>query len=361
MPRLLAFLLAAAALAVHAPAPGQGTGARDAVTYFDRKEGKLATLTDALVKKETSAGIDVLVGGETRSIPSPDLVRVDYGNLPGVSASDLIVLRQIEEADDLAKLQAKYADLAKKAGAGSARTKRVLAFREAATAVKAADRRADPDEFRPDALRAVKLLTEFGKQFDKGWEVWPAARTAARMQMELGDFAGAAAILGRLARVADLTPDQRFDARLAEAGATLRADNGPAAAAVLDELGKDPNFPGTGPLRQKWAVLSAAAKLPKPPAGAAPSKPAGAAALEKAIADAPDPGARAVGYGLLGDLLRAHGQPRDAAWAYLWVDVVYPEDRSERVVALLRLAESFDALGDPDRAARFRDKLASAR
>jgi hypothetical protein len=319
-------------------APAFGQPARDGVTYFDRKEGKVVAVADAAITKESPAGIEFRTKGEMRTAAAPDVVRVDYGNLPGVSVSDLIALRQLEEADDLAKLQAKYADLAKKA---TGRAKRVLAYREGMTAARSADRRTDPAAFRPDADRAAGLLTEFAARAEPSWEVWPAARTAARLRMELGDFAGAAAVLGRLAAVPGLPAELRHEAKLAEAGAAQRAGS---ASGLLDALQKDATFPAAGPLRQRLTVLTA--------------EPA---ALEGAIAAADDPVARAVGYGRLGDWHSASGRPADARWAYLWVVTVYPQDRDERVVALHKLAATFDSLGDAERAARFRSDLPAAR
>ena len=336
-------LRSSAALVVFlSAAPAAAQPARDAVTYLDRKDNKLVVVPDAAVTKESPAGVEFKAKGETRTVAAPDILRVDYGSLPGVTAGDFIVLRQLEEADDLAKLQAKYADLGKKAGPAGARTRRVLAFREGMTAARAADRRTDPAAFRPDADRAATLLAEFAARPDPGWEVWPAARTAARLRMELGDFAGAATILGRLTKVPGLPPELQIEAKLAEAGAALRAGGG---AKLLDELRTDPSVPASGPLRDRLTVLTAAAGPP----------------LEAAVAAASDPVARAVGYGRLGDWHLSAGRPADARWAYLWVAVVYTQDRDERVVALHRLAEVFDALGDADRAARFRAELPAAR
>lgn len=353
----VAFLLAAIVL-TNGPVRAQPSANKDAIAYFDRKEGKVVTVTDTAVRKESAAGVEIPSGTSAKFIPAPDIVRIDYGGLPGLTFADLSAVRALEETDDPAKVQARYGELLKKVGGQSPKTKRYLAFREAMAAAGLADRQTKPDEFRPEAERAAKLLAEFAEQNDKSWEVWPAARTAARLRMELGDFAGAAAILGKLAKNPDLTADLRADVRLAEAAARLRAGESPA----WDEIERDPQFPTSGPARQKLAVLKVASKFPKPVPGSAPIKPADAvAAMEKAIADAADQEARATGFNFLGDLYRAHGLPRDAMWAYLWVDVVYAQDKDERVIALHRLAEAFEAAGDADRAAQFRDKLPTAR
>jgi hypothetical protein len=357
---LFAITTAAIVLAVHAPVRGQGTGAKDLVVYFDHGRGEAVTVADAVVRKESAAGIEFLAGKDAKTVPSPDILRVEYGGLPGLTVGDVIAIRQLEEADDLAKTQAKYADLLKKAGPASPKTKRYLAFREAITGAKQADQRTKPEEFRADAERSIKQLTEFAQQNDKSWEVWPAYRTAARMQMELGDFVAAADTLGKLAAAPDLGPDLRADVRLDEVVAKLRS--GGDVADDLTRIEGTERIPPAGRLRDRLNVLKVAANFPKPSGRTAPAKPVEAvAAMEKAIADAATPAARATGYGLLGDLYSAHGLTRDAMWAYLWVDVVYPQDELGRVVALHRLAAVFETLGDGDRAELFREKLPAAR
>jgi hypothetical protein len=44
-------------------------------------------------------------------------------------------------------------------------------------------------------------------------------------------------------------------------------------------------------------------------------------------------------------------------WAYLWVEVVYSQDRDEVAKALLRLVKSFEVQQDEDRAKSYKDKL----
>jgi hypothetical protein len=159
--------------------------------------------------------------------------------------------------------------------------------------------------------------------------------------MEIGDFVEAARLLGLVAAIPGLPPELRYEAKLVQAGAALRAGAG---AGVIDSLQRDSAFPPAGPLRDRLTVLAAA-----------PDQ------LEPTLATIADPVARAVGFGRLGDWHRSAGRPDEARWAYLWVVMVYSADRDERVLALHRLVEVFEALGDPGRAARFRAELPAAR
>jgi len=128
-------------------------------------------------------------------------------------------------------------------------------------------------------------------------------------------------------------------------------------AAIVGQLEADKEFPTGGP-RDRLNVLKVAAKvgLPATPPSTPPTGE-GAAKLQAAIDAAKDPVAKGVGYAALGELHLANGQPRDAMWAYLWVDVVYNQERDDQVLAVALLAQLFDLMGDKDRAEQFREKL----
>ena len=65
---------------------------------------------------------------------------------------------------------------------------------------------------------------------------------------------------------------------------------------------------------------------------------------------------RAAGHGMIGELYFAADKPRDAMWHYLWVEVVYNQDRDEVVKAVARLSDVFRKQGDEDRARSYREK-----
>jgi hypothetical protein len=352
MPRPLLFLLLLAPAAVAQPA------SVDRVVYRG-KDGKLVT-TDAEVK-ESVAGVQLLVAGKPKDALSPaDIVRIDYGTLPGLAKADLSAVQAFEDGRDPAKAAAAFAALAKKAGpqAGE-KTRRYLAFREAVWAVKAADTKTG-DEFAAEAKPAADKLAGVFRASKKGWEAWPAARTAARVYAELDDFDAAAKLLAELAAVPDLPADLRADAKLAEAANQIRGRRSLEAEGTLARLAADPALPASA--KDKLAVLTAAARVPLPKPGEPTSgqRPAQLAELQKAV-DAAGPGAKAVGYGLLGEACLANGLVRDAMWAFLWVDTVHNQEADERVLAVRRLAAVFDRQGEKERADQFREKLPRVR
>jgi len=87
-----------------------------------------------------------------------------------------------------------------------------------------------------------------------------------------------------------------------------------------------------------------------------PNPADGVAAIEAEIAKTKDPAVRAAAYGMLGELYLAADKPREAMWQFLWVEVVYNQDRDEVIKALARLADTFRIQGDDDRAKSYREK-----
>ena len=89
------------------------------------------------------------------------------------------------------------------------------------------------------------------------------------------------------------------------------------------------------------------------------------AKIEALIAKSKDLAARGAGYSALGEVFVRHGLWRDAMWAFLWVDVVYNQDRDEQIKAVHRLVQIFTVLkekekvgdADKDRADLYRERL----
>ena len=79
--------------------------------------------------------------------------------------------------------------------------------------------------------------------------------------------------------------------------------------------------------------------------------------MEGIIAKTSDKELKALAYNTLGDCFRLNGRNRDALWPYLWVDVIYHQDRQEHIKAMEQLAKLFDELGDKTRAKQYRDRL----
>lgn len=364
MPRrafALTLLLAAAA----APAFAQQ---KDRVYYHDRAANNKEETADGDVT-ETPAGVKLTVGGKDRLIPAQDVIRVEYQALDPTPGRLTAVQTEAKTPAEALKF---YADAMKATPPTAERAKRFLAFREAYwSGVVAAGK--DEKEFPDEAKKAVEKMRAFVKANPKTWEQWQIGRTAARLCGELGDWKAADVILKDLGAVADGPPDLKADAKLARVGFLLRAGDYPEAKGALAEVDES-GLPATG--KDKAALYREALNVlpakdgteadPLDPSVKKKVNPADAVGkIEKLIAGSKDAGARATGYGVLGEVQFAHRQFRQAGWSFCTVDTVYPQDTDERVFALHRLVEVFTLTGDKEgeknRADQFRERLQKAR
>jgi len=81
------------------------------------------------------------------------------------------------------------------------------------------------------------------------------------------------------------------------------------------------------------------------------------AQLEGIITKTADKDLKALAYNALGDCYRLNRRPKEALWPYLWVDVIYHQDRQEHARAMAELAKLFEEQGDAARAKEYKDKI----
>ena len=79
--------------------------------------------------------------------------------------------------------------------------------------------------------------------------------------------------------------------------------------------------------------------------------------IEAIIKQTADRNLLGAAYNALGDCYRLNKRGKDALWGYLWVDVIYHQDREEPLKAMQHLARLFDEQGDKFRARQYRDRL----
>jgi hypothetical protein len=80
------------------------------------------------------------------------------------------------------------------------------------------------------------------------------------------------------------------------------------------------------------------------------------AELEKTIDQTKDADLKAVAYNTLGDCYMLSGQPADARWAYLWVDLIYNQNKEQHARAVAKLVDVFTELKDEKHAKEYQDK-----
>jgi hypothetical protein len=170
----------------------------------------------------------------------------------------------------------------------------------------------------------------------------------------LGKFDDAARTWNRLTKKeVELPADLRLAVAMHEIDAQIRTKQY-ATAAVAAKTLKEAAWPG--PAKDKLEIYELAAK-----AAEGADYAAGVKTVEEKINATKDAGVRGVGYSMVGELHLAQKKPREAMWAFLWVETVYSTDKDEAFKAMCRLTEVFRLQGDDDRVRAYREKIRRAR
>ncbi len=325
----------------------------DKILVLNRKDGSTKTYEGTL--KLSAAGLQILApDGKLLATAAPaDILKVSPGDLPGVDRNVLLNLIASEEKRtkaDYQKARDGYLELQKKVSTAPDRTRRFVDFKVALMLTRVADESGDDEKWAEQAAEAVKAWNGFLTEYKTGWEVWLAAKTVTRLLAEMNKFDDVPRNWNRLTRKdADLPADLRLEASLEEIDAQIRQRLYPSALETAKTL-----FATTpaGPTKDRLDIYQTAAK-----AGADANFVDGAKAIEAKIAATKDPVVRGTGFTMIGELLLAGGKPRDAMWAFLWVETVYNADKEAAFKAMCRLVEVFKAQNDEDRVRAYRDKI----
>ncbi len=342
-------VLVLVAVVLESTGRGQPALNPDRIYYRDKKDRDGAPKSVEGEIKATPVGYQILASG-SKVIPiSPiDIVRVVPAELPGIEQKDLIAVGLPENAKDWEKARLGYEELKKQTKNTAEKTRKFLDFKLATLTARTADATADDAGWKEKTEGAATLLSQYLSDHKGGWEVYPAGRTCARLQTELGQFENASRTWAKLVNNSDVPPDLRQEAHFQEVDSLIRAHRYPDASARATEALKSA---AAGGPKDRLAICQIAAKY-------ADTNPVdGVAPIEAEIAKSKDPMTRAVGYEMIAELYLVAKKPREAMWALLWVEVVYNQDRDEVVKAMVRLAESFQLQGDEERAKATRDKL----
>jgi len=335
---------------------------RQANTALDRivvrkKDGNTTTYDGRL--KLSPAGLQVLTGeklDKATTINYDDIVKYEPGEMPGVNRDDMLAQIKLENnktRKDYETAKGVYATMLKKAAGAPDTTKRHLEYRIALMSTKIADESSDEEKWAELADVAAKEWTGFLTGYKSGWEIWPAAKAVARIYAEQNKFDEAAKMWGRLAKNPDLPPNLKLEAGIEEVDAQFRAKAYSTAATLAETLGKSA---GPGAAKDKLAIYERAAKAAD--AGLKPDtvKPV-VAEIEKKIAASKDAAVQAAGFSAIGELYLLVNKPREAMWAFLWVETVKNQDKEEVLKAMCRLVLAFQAQMDEEMQKKYREKI----
>jgi hypothetical protein len=335
----------------------------DTVTIRERKDNTTKAFQGTYTV--SPAGFQVIAADKKvlATFNPDDVVKVAIGELAGVERNGILGLMGKEDnaKKDWAEIRAGYQDLLKKSAGAPERSKRYLEYKAIASYNKLVDEM-DPTEEKKDtkdkgvwkdkAEDVVKTWTSFLAEPANraGWEVWPAVRSCTRVQIELGKYDEAARTWGKITTNKDLPPESRLEAQLQEIDLQIRGKLSANAVLAAGELQKT----ATGARKERLAIYEIAAK-----AGNDPKLASDAVTQIKAEMDkTKDPSVHATGYSMQGVLYQTAGKPREAMWAFLWVETVLNHDRDEAFKAVSQLATLFAKdLMDEDQARKYHDKM----
>jgi tetratricopeptide (TPR) repeat protein len=278
------------------------------------------------IEKETPN--DLTIAGKT--VPVDQISRVDYDN-PGASFAQGVI--QENNGND-----AQAADLFQKAVAEASTGKPLVAqearFRRAAALARIAQR--DPNG-REAALKELESLSASAV---RSRQYGPILELLAGLKLDAGDAAGADAALRKLATL----PWAANRAAVLQARVQANQGKYEEALSALDRL---IGTTAEGSPQRRDATLARSEAL----AGLKKYEEAEQAARSVIDAAGPeDAPTLALAYNTLGDCLSAAGRDRDALFAYLHTDILYPASADAHARALAQIALLWRKLNQPGRA-----------
>jgi tetratricopeptide (TPR) repeat protein len=196
---------------------------------------------------------------------------------------------------------------------------------------------------------AIELLTKFLKEHGDGWQIVRAARTLADLQVADEDYQGASGTLKGLLGTKGLLGDMNAAITRQLIEVLLNARDYQQAAALIDKT-----------LAQTKADSAAAFSLRLLKFQADGSMTGQLDRVVKQIdgliVATRDRRQLADCYNTKANLLLANGQPKEALYEFLFVDLIYGDEGSEQAKACAELSRLFDKIKQPARAREYADK-----
>ncbi|MCI0703092.1 MAG: hypothetical protein L0241_18600 [Planctomycetia bacterium] len=328
----------------------------DEVEVRDRKDGSTKKLRGHF--RVGPAGFQVFTGekfdkpGEAFS--PDDIVKVTIGDLPGVNRDKINSANGKEgkgTRKDFDEARTIYQELLKELPkkAPDARSKRYLEFKFIMMTNKVVDGLDAGDAWEKQADECIGKWSGFLSDYKTGWELWPATRACTRLQIERGKYKEASETWKTLTTNPEMPADSKLEARLQVIDAQIRAKNYASASVNATELLKT----AAGARKDRLTIYKIAAKA------GIDNKPLDAVAkIQAEIDKTKEVSVRATGYTMIGEMYLVGGKPRDAMWAFLWVETVFNQDKNEVHKAIVRLTELFAKhLKDEDRTRAYEEKI----
>ncbi|HEV3261407.1 MAG TPA: hypothetical protein VG013_31435 [Gemmataceae bacterium] len=325
--------------------------ADDSIHYYEQGTKRLVTI-EGKIRSESAAGISIKPGlGAAREVPAADVDDVDYEMSGGPRLDYKRASLSEKAADQLTKEdeRKKALETALKAYKGlldeltEAKVKRHIHFKIARLTARLAE--SDLSQ----AKTAVKLLKAFTKNNPDTWQFTACSRLLAGLQTANQDYEGAQKTYEELAKTPGIPAAMKQDSELKVAEMMVKAKKYGQAKEKLQDLAKAVQADDPQAVRLNISLAECQA--------AEGDLTKATQALEGLIAKPMSKALKAQAYNALGDCYYGKKKWKDAMWNYLYVDVVYHQDREEHAKALYYLSKVFKELGDDKKATEYRDRL----
>lgn len=313
-----------------------------------RQSDKINSVSGKIVD-ESVAGVKIKAGMKESMIPASEIHRVFYDDMPIASKQGYINLWNLEDTEkDLAKVFKAYQDFHPKAATAPAPVKRNIEYRLAA--LQAAT--AETDEQKKEARR---VLQQFISTHGTSWQFSLASRALARLQVDLAEWDGAQKTLEGIIRSNQVPVEFRQDADLMLVDVLFQSNK---IEEVKSKVSAALNDPKTSePQKVRFGIYQAAIEAKAPDA----KIEAVIKSLEAIVGKTTDNTVKALAYNVMGDCYSDKGMKRHAMWSYLWVDVVYNQDRGEHLKAMNGLLKIFKEEKDTEKIQIYTEKIARIR
>jgi tetratricopeptide (TPR) repeat protein len=314
--------------------------------YLKGKEKPIKTA----ITKESGLGVQ----GAGGLIPAEDIVDIEYELKTTDVTLQINYVRKArgleKEAQDketgrkvnLANAIQLYEDVIAKMSANQPLARRNFEFRVAALRSRQAI------EFDSFVEPAVEKLNSFKTTHPDSWQISQVYRLLANVYLAQKKYAQAEKTYLELTK-APVSEDTKNEAEYLAAQVNVQANNYDQALkslrALANRLPKDNRF-GMKARVAEAECLAVANKHDE-----------ANKVLKQILKEATDKNLKAMAYNTLGKNLYKQGQLKEARWEFLWVDVVYNQDKAEHAKALYFLSLIFEKLGEPDRAQECRELL----
>lgn len=323
----ISVLLLGAFLYFNNPSTAQ-VGAKECKVKYRVKDSGNTDNVVGIITDESLEGISIKTAKGVRKIAAEDIIDVDYMEL--VPVSDRAAIRKGLKAESDRKLE-EAIGIYSKLKIADKKASRHFEYKVALLSARMAD--ADPAELK----NGIAALEKYMKNHPDSWQIITFPKLLVPLQLQAKDPEGAEKTLSTLAKSPRISDGLKQELDLMAAKILLEGRKYDEAEKKLDSLIKGSKDPAQQfRLRIQLAeCMSANKKFAKAKTD-----------LTEIITKTNSNDMKAVALNTLGECCRNNGETREAMWNFLYVDVLYNQNKDEHQRAIKNLADVFKQLND---------------